>query len=362
MPTRRQFIQTTASAAVVYAVSQSSAKNKDQSPKANTSEETTFIIVSDTHYSSVDENHPASLAMVNTINSIANGSTRWPTHIEDKATGFSCAGKVIAPPQGIVHLGDMTDFGSQRELDGGSAYFGLKKYFGFRQFWEHDAPAGNKDTTKVNYPVHCALGNHDIDSDPNNRRRMIDYIKKRHEGQLAPVPVVDFDKDSLSYALHWGPLRILQLHRFATDSAYGRKPALPWLQQQLHTAKQAQQPVLLCQHYGFDHFGKQSRWWTDDDREQLLDSLDAYDNIIGLCHGHSHASGLYRHGKLPIFRCNNMGWELNKGNKDGHGTFALVHATKKHFNLMHIACLNAAGEGLVQPDHWLSMPINRSHH
>ena len=346
MSTRRQFIQTTAAATAAYALPISAEDKK-------AGKEVTFILVSDTHYSSVDENHPASHAMVRAINRIADEKTLWPETLENKSTGFSCAGKPIAPPKGIVHLGDMTDFGSRRELNGGKGFMGFKTYYGFRQFWEHDGPG----KLKVKYPVYCGLGNHDLDSNATNREIMWKYVASRHHGQNAPVPVNDYDPDSLCYALHWGPLRILQLQRFATDAIYRRKPGISWLKKQLASAAKNKQHVLLCQHYGFDPFGLQHRWWKDADREQLLDAVKPYTNIIGLCHGHSHATGLYQHKNLRVFRCNNMGWELGKGNKDGHGSFAIVHATQTHFNLVHVDCINAKGNFRFRNNHHTSIAL-----
>ncbi|MCP5536696.1 MAG: hypothetical protein H7A51_10780 [Akkermansiaceae bacterium] len=346
MPTRRQFIQTTAATAAAYALPlRAQAQNGDS--------DTTFFIASDTHYSSVDENHPASHAMVNAINRIADGKTLWPETLGGKATGFSCAGQPVAPPRGIVHLGDMTDHGSPRELRGGRGFLGIKNYYGFRQFWEHDGPG----KLKVKYPVHCGLGNHDLDFGNNNRETMWRYVTSRHQGKMAPVPVRDFDPDSLCYALHWGPLRILQLQRFATDTVYKRKSGLPWLKKQLAAAATAGQHVLLCQHYGFDPFGLQKRWWTERDRQQLLDATKPHPNIIGLCHGHSHATGLYKQDHLRILRCNNMGWELDAGNKDGHGSFAVVHASHGHFNLVHVDCTAADGSFRFRPENHFSAAL-----
>lgn len=354
MPTRRQFIQTTAAASAAYTLPLSA----EATPKHL---DTTFIIVADTHYSSVDESHPASHAMVNAINKIANGTTKWPSSIQGKLTHFSCANTPISTPSGIIHLGDMTDFGSKSELNGGRGYFGFKSYLGFRQFWEHDGsgalPKSGKQKTKVKYPVYCGLGNHDLDFTQANRERMWKYVQQRHAEKNAPVPVLDFDTNSLSYALHWGSLRILHLQRFPTDITYGKKPSLPWLSRQLIKAKDANQHVLLCQHYGFDTFGLQSRWWTNDDRKQLLDTIAPYKNIVGLCHGHSHATGFYQKEKLRIFRCNNMGWEINNGNKDGHGSFALIHASKNHFNLVHVDCTAADGTFSFRPHHFVSVTL-----
>lgn len=343
MSTRRQFIQTTAAATAAYTLPLRAQTNQSD-------DETTFILASDTHYSSVDENHPASHAMVNAINKIANSKALWPKTLKGKATGFSCAGKPIATPKGIVHLGDMTDNGSHGELHGGKGFFGLKTYYGFKQFWEHDGLG----KLKVKYPVHCGLGNHDLDPNQKNRDRMWKYVTSRHHGEKAPVPVQDFDPDSLCYALHWGQLRILQLQRFATDTVYKRKSGLPWLKKQLASAKAAKQHVLLCQHYGLDRFGSQKRWWTDSDQQQLLDATKPYPNVIGLCHGHSHATGLYEKDHLRLFRCNNMGWEIKHGNQDGHGSFAVIHATRKHFNLMHVDCIAADGTFQFRPQNYFS--------
>ncbi|NWK57112.1 metallophosphoesterase [Verrucomicrobiaceae bacterium N1E253] len=353
MPTRRQFLQTSIGASAALTL-------PSVAGLPGTEKEATFILVADTHYSSVDENHPASLAMVKAINRIADGSFRWPIQINGQRSGFSCAGTIIQSPRGIIHLGDITDFGGGTELNGGKGFLGLKHYLGFRPFWEHDGEGVGKSKLKVAYPVHCGLGNHDLDHSQRNRERMWAYIRQRHAGENPPIPVSSFDDDSLSYALHWGPLRILQLHRFATDRIYGRKPALPWLKRQLAQAKQSGQHVLLCQHYGFDPFGIQSRWWTEKDRTQLLDALAPYTNIIGLCHGHSHATGHYFRKKLRVIRCNNMGWELDRGNKDGYGSFALVRATDTHFDLVHVQCINASGDFRFSPKHAVAIRTNRT--
>ena len=58
-------------------------------------------------------------------------------------------------------------------------------------------------------------------------------------------------------------------------------------------------------------------------------------------------------GTLRIIRCNNMGWEIERGNKDGHGSFALVHASKERFDLSgidHIARFGDRNVFLKQAD------------
>lgn len=85
--------------------------------------------------------------------------------------------------------------------------------------------------------------------------------------------------------------------------------------------------------------------------------LKGQDHVIGLCHGHSHATGHYKHEGLNIFRCNNMGWELKRGNHDGHGSFALVHVTDTHFNLVHVDCIDEQGNYKFRSDHWVSMEL-----
>ena len=248
MSTRRTFLRTTTAAGLA-------ALAPCRADRAGEGRGTTFILVADTHYSSVDEDHPASHAMVKAINRIADGRTTWPTRLGGRATGFSTSGETIARPEGIVHLGDMTDFGSAPELDGGRGAFGLKKYHGFRQFWEHDGPG----KTKVKYPVYCGLGNHDLDFGQANRERMWNYVATRHQGAKAPVPVDDFDPGSLCYSIRIGPVRILHLQRFATDTRHGHASGLPWLKTQLARAARASEHVLICQHYGFDKFGIQTR-------------------------------------------------------------------------------------------------------
>ena len=100
MSTRRTFLKTTTAAGLATLAPCRAALTEERGG-------TTFILVADTHYSSVDEDHPASHAMVKAINRIADGRTTWPTRLGGRATGFSTSGETIAPPGGIVHLGDI---------------------------------------------------------------------------------------------------------------------------------------------------------------------------------------------------------------------------------------------------------------
>ncbi len=52
-----------------------------------------------------------------------------------------------------------------------------------------------------------------------------------------------------------------------------------------------------------------------------------------------------------------MGWEINRGNKDGYGSFALVHATRDRFDLVHIDCTAANGSFAFRPRHHVALRL-----
>jgi cytolysin (calcineurin-like family phosphatase) len=275
---------------------------------------TTFCLVTDTHFHCANERIPANAWMVSALNRVH--TLAWPAEIAGKPSGLAFAGTPVAAPAGVVLLGDLTDNGKKVELEG------YPWSHGFRHFYETDPK--RKDSLAM--PAWIGLGNHDFGNGqgPGDGRLMLAYVAQRHAGPKAPVPVDEFDAATGCHALVRGGAVIIQLHRFAGDTAGGSRPsALPWLKTVLAARAGNGQPVLICQHYGFDPFGLEERWWTEKDRREFLDALRGF-NVIGIFHGHSHAAAHYQIEGIDVYRVNNVAPEIGIGNKDGPGSFSLV--------------------------------------
>jgi cytolysin (calcineurin-like family phosphatase) len=270
----------------------------------------TLCLAADTHFHCANERTPANAWMVGALNRTA--TLAWPAEIDGKPSGLPFSGTTVAPPAGVVLLGDLTDNGKKAELDG------YPWLYGFRHSYE----ANPKQKDALTLPVWIGLGNHDFGNGDGRLMRV--YVAQRHAGPKAPVPVDEFDATTGCYAFAWNGALVIQLHRFAGDTAGGTRPsAIPWLKKTLTDRAGDGRPVLICQHYGFDPFGLEERWWTEKDRREFLDTLRGF-NIIGIFHGHSHAAAHYQIEGIDVYRVNNVAPEIGIGNNDGPGSFTLL--------------------------------------
>ncbi|HEY5818172.1 MAG TPA: metallophosphoesterase [Mesorhizobium sp.] len=241
----------------------------------------------------------------------------WPSSIKGVATGLPSAGKRIGELRGIVVGGDMTD-------DGGGQTVEPREGTQLLQFSHRYQQGAGPD--RVHVPVYAGLGNHDLDQDgkPPNvdwyRRELRDYVEVNHEpGDIfkPPVPAANFDPETDCYSWNWGPLHLVQLHRFGGDTRKGAVSSIPWLKDDLRTAG-AGRPVVLFQHYGWDPFSLENwdpakttfddkgegaaHWWSDAERQTLLEALSG-SKVIGIFHGHEHPTPMiYRVGGLDLFK------------------------------------------------------------
>jgi cytolysin (calcineurin-like family phosphatase) len=287
----------------------------------------------------------ALLRHVAALNAI--GDKQWPAEIDGVATGLRSAGKPIGTPLGIIISGDMTD-------DGGGQVTKPSEGTQLLQFSQRYQQGVGPD--RVHWPVYVGLGNHDLDQNgpPPNvnwyRREMRDYVEVNHRTGVffkPPVPVTNFDVDSDCYSWDWGGLHLVQTHRFAGDTGHGAVSGMPWLKSDLAAYAADGRPVVLFQHYGWDAFsierwdsGKHRyddegsgppHWWSDADRDALLEALQGY-NVIGIFHGHQHATPMiYQRDGLDLF----------KPKAAYMGGFALVRVTT---GTMDVVLGEAAGD------------------
>ncbi len=292
----------------------------------------TFYVVADTHNDPAPE--PQAFderATARAVDAVA-ASGQWPATIGGTATGF--VGGKIAPPFGVVFAGDLTGWGTApTEIPE------------FRHYYE----MGNSSDS-IHYPAYLGLGNHDIDTADRTdavatayRATYWAWIDSRHNGANAPVPAGNFDAASHAYSWDVGGVHFIQVHRFAGDAEYGLTSALPFLASDLAAHAADGRPVFIFHHYGMDAFGTNGQWWTDADRTAYRAALSGY-NIAGIFTGHTHfAEDMYVWQGIRVFQVNNAKAEINTGNNDGNGSFAVVRITDSRLDVVTCRWLDDQG-------------------
>jgi len=242
----------------------------------------------------------------------------WPEEIGGKPSGLSVAGKEIARPQGIIVCGDVTD-------DGGGQTAEFAEGSQLLQF-SHRYQQG-RGSDHVHFPVYVGLGNHDLDQDGRPpqvdwyRDELRDYVQMNHKPSVffkPAVPVDNYDEASDNYSWNWGGLHLIQAQRYGGDNSKGTASSLDWMKQDLKTYASDGRPVVIFQHYGWDHFSTERwdpakstfddngtgtpHWWDESERQDLLASLSGY-NVIGIFHGHEHDTPMaYKVNGIDIFK------------------------------------------------------------
>ena len=163
------------------------------------------------------------------------------------------AGKRIGESRGIVVGGDMTDDGGGQTVEPREGTQLLRV--------QPPLPARGDPTVCMSrsMPGWAIMIWIRMAKPPNvdwYRRELRDYVEVNHEpGDIfkPPVPAANFDPETDCYSWNWGPLHLVQLHRFGGDTRKGAVSSIPWLKDDLRTAG-AGRPVVLFQHYGWDPF------------------------------------------------------------------------------------------------------------
>ena len=239
----------------------------------------TFFVASDTHlgFDTPDTSgrdivrnpvgiEVTNLKMIEAMNGLAGRP--WPPEI----------GRAVHRPRGVIVTGDLTEDGGQQDWRLFVAMYGLTGREG-----------------PLHYPVYEAGGNHD-----RNRNWYVrEQIAKRHGGRF-----YSFDFDDLHLVCLGEAPDETGLEFLATDLE--------------HVARDV--PVVLYLHYPL--LGPYSdNWWSEGDyREQLYETIRGH-NVVGIFHGHYHASGAYGWRGYDVY---NVG-----SPKHAHHSFAAVHVTER---------------------------------
>ncbi len=268
--------------------------------------------------------------MAKTINAVAQNGT-WPDSIEGEATGF--VGGAIGVPSSVVFVGDLMGWGTTPT-----------ELLTFRHYFE-----SGFSSESILFPSYFGLGNHDVDDadrSPELAAQYRDaawaYVDSRHKGANAPTPVTRFDAPSHAYSWDVGGVHFIHAQRFPGDVGYGLPSSLDFLVEDLRERASDGRPVFVFHHYGMDAFGSEDRWWTESQRTAYRNTLNGY-NVAGIFAGHSHVAMNYTWEGLRVFQVNNAKAEIDTGNMDGNGSFAIVRITNGVLNVVTCRWLDDSG-------------------
>jgi hypothetical protein len=203
-------------------------------------------------------------------------------------------------------------------MDNGSSDHNLQQIVAFRQLYENDYPgdgggsiancSDNKYTAYskgswIRYPLFPSVGNHDLppwSKSPKNWNKVAEYIRDRVIG----APKLTSSYGNSSYVWRQGAYYCIQLGLWAggfesEDETLTDEAKLQWLKDFLAArVGDSGMGILLFQHYGWDGFSADSRWWSEEQRNKELNILcrrDSADqpcnpyNVVGIFSGHTHA-------------------------------------------------------------------------
>jgi cytolysin (calcineurin-like family phosphatase) len=82
-----------------------------------------------------------------------------------------------------------------------------------------------------------------------------------------------------------------------------------------------------------DAFGTNGQWWSVADRFNYRSLLTGY-HVTAVMTGHTHFAFGYTWDGLTVLQVNNAKAEINAGNNDGNGSFAIVRVTDEQFDVV----------------------------
>jgi predicted phosphodiesterase len=195
----------------------------------------TFFVIGDTHFggAGVEATNRQMIAAMNAL-----PGTAYPASI----------GGTVAQPRGVLHCGDVTDFGTSGQWSAFEKLYGLTGKEG-----------------ELKFPIFECPGNHDRANAIG--QTVMKGIERRHGG--------------LAYSWNWDDVHFVCLDTHPTTEN------LAWLKDDL--AKVGRQaPVVIFFHYTL--VGFLSDMWSEHQKEALAEAIDGF-NVSVIFTGHWHDAG-----------------------------------------------------------------------
>lgn len=256
--------------------------------------------------------------------------------------GMPSAGEAVERPLGLLVAGDLTQSGQDDRLAAVDQFDQVGAFVA-----EYGLRGGDGD---LPFPVYEGYGNHEFDPDePAEDENLLQW---RYHYTEDPTPGVDVvairnarrcgltrvapDADG-HYSWDWGPVHFVNADLFPGDepsqvdeNSRVRDPrrALAFLRQDLaEEVGDSGRPVVVMAHYGFDRFGHEPRWWTDEQKAAFRYAVRPY-NVVAYIHGHTHATERYTWEGLDVFNVGSPYYA--EYNADGRGHFTVFRITDTH--------------------------------
>ena len=269
----------------------------------------TFIVAADIEVSDIPRGggcapRSAYGVMTNMINTLTIDQVVWPNDTDGQGQfAYRNHGFPIVEPLAVVLAGDLTHRTLSTVVTYSSERIALQDHWDERRVNPDD-----EEGPSIRFTVYPGLGNHDVlgsadDDGPETCKDpdlptgvnlscliqveaknniMFDFMDTRMENATA----VSYDEETNNYSWDFGNVHMIQGNLWA-----GKYDDLAWLEADLEqNVGDSGRPVILFQHYGWDGFSTQDRWWNAVDRANLQAVLDGY-NVIGIFTGHAHAVG-----------------------------------------------------------------------
>jgi len=231
----------------------------------------TFLVVSDPHFGfgGMPEAHEVLVPKLNGI----------------KGRPFPASlGGVVAPPRGLLVTGDLTEWGKVEEWEPFVRTYGLD---------------GGADG-KLAMPVFEVVGNHD----KVTAHWVEQQVAARHGGPF--------------YSWDWDDLHVVALGEAPDEEG------LAFLARDLERLAR-DVPVILYFHLALAGPWSTNNWFADGTFKDRLAQIVERWNVIGIFHGHHHATDHYTWHAVDVFKPGAV--------KDGAHTFAVVHVTDERMSV-----------------------------
>jgi cytolysin (calcineurin-like family phosphatase) len=226
----------------------------------------TFFIASDTHYGQDqwETNEAGNKSAIAVLNGLPG--TAWPTPDLGR----------VAEPRAVLVPGDLTDSGTGSNLNG---YWLGKAHDGYVDDWPVN---GGAKPRQIRFPIIEGYGNHDVHNQTGDAV-LKGIIARNKRSKLART----FSADGLHSAWDWDGVRFVNVGLYPGGTGYARESLAFFKDDLARHVGLSGRPVIVMQHYGFDDFSLEPRWWTDAERDAYGDAIKPY-SVAAIFSGHQH--------------------------------------------------------------------------